>query len=63
VVTFATAGGRRPSLEGSANLRSNGNREQFCLTEDAALHDWHAAWIDQLVTAHEGDEGDHSGAG
>ncbi len=23
------------------------------LVNDAALHDWHARWIDELVTAHE----------
>ena len=63
VVTLATAGGRRLSLEGSANLRTNSNREQFCLTEDAALHDWHAGWIDDLVNRHEGDGGDNPGPG
>ncbi len=62
VVTVATASGRRLSLEGSANLRTNSNREQFSLTDDAALHDWHAAWIDQLVSQHEGDEPDSPAA-
>jgi hypothetical protein len=56
VVTFHTTAGRKLSLEGSANLRTNGNREQFALTDDAALHDWHTAHIDELVTAHEGEE-------
>ena len=42
-------------FEGSANLRTNGNREQLAATRDRALHDWHAAWIDPLVTADEGD--------
>jgi hypothetical protein len=55
VVTLACADGRKFSLEGSANLRTNSNREQIALTQDATLHDWHAAWIDQLVTAHEGE--------
>lgn len=32
-------------FEGSANLRTNRNIEQFCLFNDAALHDWHAAWM------------------
>jgi hypothetical protein len=36
-------------LESSANLRCNGNREQMMLANDQALHDWHAAWIDDLV--------------
>ncbi len=56
IVTMAVAGGARYALEGSANLRSNGNREQFALFRDAALHDFHATWIDQLVSKHEGDE-------
>jgi hypothetical protein len=34
-------------FEGSANARSNGNREQFCLVNSAELHDWHSAWIDE----------------
>jgi hypothetical protein len=33
-------------FEGSANLRTNGNIEQFALFHDAGLHDGHAAWID-----------------
>ncbi len=62
VVTIATASGRRLSLEGSANLRANGNREQFALTDDEAIHDFHSQWIDALVTQHEGDEPDHPAA-
>jgi len=50
--------GSRLAIEGSANLCANGSsREQFALIHDAALHDWHAAWIDALVTQHEGDKG------
>jgi hypothetical protein len=63
VVTFGFASGRRLTLEGSANLRSNGNREQLLLADGAGLHDWHAGWIDALVAQHEGDEGDSPGAG
>jgi hypothetical protein len=55
VVTLACADGRRYSLEGSANLRTNSNFEQFALTHDAAVHDWHAGWIDELVSRHEGE--------
>src|SRR5439155_7591615 len=40
------ADGVKLVFEGSANLRTNGNIEQFCLINDASLHDWHAAWID-----------------
>jgi hypothetical protein len=57
VVTFAFTSGRRLTLEGSANLRSNGNREQLLIADGAALHDWHSAWIDELVSEHEGREG------
>jgi hypothetical protein len=55
VVTLLTRDGRKYTLEGSANLRTNSNREQFALTQDAALYQWHAGWIDALVTAHEGE--------
>jgi hypothetical protein len=62
-VTLALASGERLSIEGSANLCGNGSgREQLALINDAGLADWHAAWIDALVTAHEGDEGPDSDA-
>jgi hypothetical protein len=48
--------GGRFALEGSANLRTNSNNEQFALFNDAELHDWHAAWIDDQVSKHEGNE-------
>src|SRR5262249_45317070 len=53
VITLETAAGVKLALEGSANLRSNSNREQFALVHDAGLHDKHAAWIDDLVATHE----------
>lgn len=37
-------------IEGSANLRTNGNCEQIALIRDDSLHDWHAGWIDDMVT-------------
>ena len=46
VVTMEFQDGEKLVLEGSANLRTNSNREQFCLIHDAGLHDWHAQWID-----------------
>ena len=59
VATLAFADGGRYCIEGSANLCGNGSgREQFALINDPGLHDWHAAWIDQLVTQHEGDRPD-----
>jgi hypothetical protein len=62
VVTMSFADGTRLVLEGSANLRRNGNTEQFCLIHDAPLHDWHAAWIDALVNQHESDQSGSSQA-
>ena len=63
VVTMAFASGERLAIEGSANLCGNGSgREQFALINDPYLHDWHAAWIDQLVTKHEGDESNNPAA-
>lgn len=56
VVTLAFSDGEKLVLEGSANLRTNSNREQFCLIHDAGLHDWHAAWMDKLITSHESNE-------
>jgi hypothetical protein len=56
VVCLAFPDGRHLVLEGSANLRTNSNQEQFCLIEDAGLHDWHALWIDAMVAKHEGDQ-------
>jgi hypothetical protein len=54
VVTLAFASGARLSIEGSSNLRANGSaREQAAIIHDAALHDWHAAWIEALVSKHE----------
>jgi hypothetical protein len=56
IVTMAFTSGRRLTLEGSANLRSNSNREQLMMADGAELHDWHARWIDDLVARHEGDD-------
>ncbi|MCI0639271.1 MAG: hypothetical protein L0Y70_09355 [Gemmataceae bacterium] len=48
-VVCIDADGGKFAMEGSANLRTNSNREQFVLVNDAALHDWHAAWIDEAT--------------
>jgi hypothetical protein len=63
VCCFQFSDGSKLALEGSANLRTNGNREQFCLMHDAALHDWHAGWIDGEVSKHEGDQSRHPATG
>jgi hypothetical protein len=53
VVTMALEDGRRYVLEGSANLRTNHNLEQFCLARDADLHEVYDAWLAGMVSAHE----------
>ena len=55
VITFAFESGVRLALEGSANLRSNGNWEQFALFNDAGLYDFHAGWIDAEIEKHKPD--------
>jgi hypothetical protein len=55
---------KRFVLEGSANLRTNSNQEQFCLVRSAGLHDWHGHWIDDMVTRYAaGNESNESRAG
>jgi hypothetical protein len=56
IVCFDFADGTGMVLEGSANLRTNGNREQLLLANDRGLHDFHAGWLDALVSRNEGDE-------
>jgi hypothetical protein len=53
LVVMALADGRRYVLEGSANLRTNRNLEQFALTRDPGLYGFYDAWLDSMVTAHE----------
>src|SRR5262249_32180820 len=61
VITLDLASGARLSLEGAADLRSNSNREQFALIHADAMHEWHAAWIDELVEQYEGEDDDEEG--
>jgi hypothetical protein len=49
VVCFDLGNADALVFEGSANLRTNKNREQLTVFRDRELHDWHAAWIDELV--------------
>ena len=51
VVCYDIGPGDGLVFEGSANLRTNRNREQLTIIRDRATHDWHATWIDQLVTS------------
>jgi hypothetical protein len=56
VMALHFADGTRFAIEGSANLCSNGSaRENFAIVNDPALHDFHARWIGELVTRHEGE--------
>jgi hypothetical protein len=48
--------GRKLVIEGSANLRTNGNMEQVAFIADDRLQEWHAAWIDEAVRAYEGSD-------
>ena len=57
VVAFDLDKGDGLVFEGSANLRTNGNREQLTAIRDRALHDFHAGWIDELaMSAQHGEE-------
>lgn len=44
-VTLLGAGDYWLSIEGSANLTANPRLEQYVLTNDRTLYDWHAAWM------------------
>jgi len=52
VATLAFADGLRLVFEGSMNLSTNRNLEQMCVVNDAGLHDWHAAWIEEKARKH-----------
>lgn len=56
VVTMEFPGGERLVMEGSANLRTNSNQEQVTIIRSRDLHNWHAGWIDGMVTKHETEE-------
>lgn len=52
LLLFETTDGRHYVYEGSANLRSCKAIEQWCLTRDSALFQFHHAWIDQMLRKH-----------
>ena len=52
IITLHLEDGRKFTLEGSANLRTNRSIEQFTLIHHAGLHDHYAAWIDDMVGKH-----------
>lgn len=48
IIAAAFADGRRFVIESSANLRSCRNLEQFTITHDAALYDFHRSWMEDV---------------
>jgi hypothetical protein len=63
VVTLALEDGRRYALEGSANLRTNHNVEQFALARDPELFAWYDGWLDAMMTKYEVHETTNPAAG
>lgn len=57
IITLDMEDGRRFTLEGSANLRTNRSLEQFALIHHAELHDHYATWLDGMIAKHEVREG------
>ncbi len=53
IVLFELSDGRRFVIESSANLRSCRNVEAFCLTHAVDLHEFHKAWLDDVIAAAE----------
>lgn len=41
------------TVEGSANFNSNPRMEQYVITNDRALHDFHREWMEEALTATE----------
>jgi hypothetical protein len=60
IILLKMTRGEAYTVESSANLRSSGNVEQFCLTRCPKLHAFHRAWIREELergsAAAEGDE-------
>jgi hypothetical protein len=52
IVTIALEDGRRYVLEGSANLRTSRNMEQFALSQDTGLHGFYDNWLSDMVSKH-----------
>jgi len=53
LICIALEDGRRYTIEGSANLRTSRNQEQFALSRDAALWGFYDAWLASMVKDHE----------
>ncbi len=48
IILMRLSDGRHYTIEGSANLRSCRNIEQFCMTNDRGLMEFHRTWIEQM---------------
>jgi hypothetical protein len=48
IILARTSAGHYITIESSANLRSCRNVEQFVMTNDAGLYDFHRGWMQQL---------------
>ena len=46
---FDTSGGKKIVMQGSANLRSSNNVEQFTIEDSAELHDWFDEYQDIII--------------
>lgn len=47
IIAARFAGGRHIVIEGSANLRTCRQIEQFIVVNDRGLYDWHAEWMEK----------------
>lgn len=48
-MTMRTAGGKHIVMHGSANLRSSGSIEQFCIEENREVYDFYKAYCDKIL--------------
>lgn len=48
-MTMETAGGRHIVMHGSANLRSSGSVEQFCIEENRDVYDFYKTYCDKIL--------------
>lgn len=49
IILMRTTAGHSLTIESSANLRSCRNIEQFCITNDAGLFNFHRTWMETLI--------------
>ena len=53
IILMGLDDGNRYVSEGSANIRACQSIEQFALTNDPDLYEFHRKWIDELMTRHD----------